>query len=123
MLILATLLLHFALMNSLDKEDHEFLTDTVRVLRTILRERPDNFAVLEHEVKWESIGQQLRQRHFSRILDESGKTIIETPGMGAAITPLAFPAPIGIKQTLGEGTKWKSREGTVSLDGSLGAIS
>ncbi|HKF94527.1 MAG TPA: two-component sensor histidine kinase, partial [Gammaproteobacteria bacterium] len=115
MLILAALFLHFALVSSLAKEDHEFLADTIRVLRTILRERPENFAVLEHEVKWEGVGQQATQRHYSRILDASGKTIIETPAMDAIIPPSVFTTPVGIKEPVGEGIKWKSRDGTVYL--------
>lgn len=108
MLALATGFLYWVLVRSLERENNQFLADKVHVLRAILRDRPDNIDALE-EVKLEGAALQF-SKYYVRILDERGRTLIETPGMDAIDAgPLAFPTPIEVTQTPGAGRRWKSR--------------
>jgi two-component system heavy metal sensor histidine kinase CusS len=65
---------------------------------------------LEQEVKWEGGFGKFR-RNFTRILDDEGKTLFETPGMDKIVAPSQFPPLIGAKEKSGKGMKWRSDDG------------
>ena len=79
----ATGLLYWVLVN-VGREDDQFLVDTVQIMRALIRERPTDVAALRQEVDWEGAARRYA-RVYVRVLDESGRLIIETPGASAII--------------------------------------
>jgi two-component system heavy metal sensor histidine kinase CusS len=76
----ATASLYLVLVSELEKSTDLFLADKVNVLRTMLRERPDDWDALREEVELESAAR--RYEHFYiRLLDERDKPLLMTPGM------------------------------------------
>jgi len=110
MLVISAVFLYWVLVSNLEREDNQFLAAKIQVLRVILRERPDKQEALEEEVKWEGASFQFA-KYYARILDEEGRTQIETPGMDNILVSSLFPAPISFIQTPEKGTKWRSNDG------------
>ena len=80
LVILATASLYFVLVSELDKSTELFLGDKLHVLRTMLRERPDDMDALREEVELETAAR--RYEHFYiRLLDQQNKPLLTTPGM------------------------------------------
>jgi two-component system heavy metal sensor histidine kinase CusS len=94
----------------LRREDNLFLAEEIHELRIILREGPDQHGALEQEVKWEGGFGKFR-RNFTRVLDDQGKTLFETPGMDRIVVPSQFPPPIEATEKSGKGMKWRSDDG------------
>src|SRR5262249_35832539 len=67
-----------------DRQDDEFLVDTVQVLRAVIRERPNDIEALRQEVVWEDAA-RVYARVYIRIRDANGATIVETPGSDAIL--------------------------------------
>ncbi|MGB6726845.1 MAG: heavy metal sensor histidine kinase [Terracidiphilus sp.] len=72
--------LYLVLVSELDKSTDLFLADKVHVLRTMLRERPDDQDALHEEVVLESAARRYEQ-FYIRLLDERNTTLLMTPGM------------------------------------------
>jgi two-component system, OmpR family, heavy metal sensor histidine kinase CusS len=80
LIILATASLYFVLVSELEKSTELFLGDKLHVLRTMLRERPEDKDALEEEVELETAAR--RYEHFYiRLLDERNTPLMTTPGM------------------------------------------
>jgi two-component system, OmpR family, heavy metal sensor histidine kinase CusS len=80
LVILATASLYLVLLSELEKSTELFLGDKVNVVRTMLRERPDDRDALREEVELETAAR--RYEHFYiRLLDERGAPLLATPGM------------------------------------------
>lgn len=114
MLILASSFLYWVLATTLEREDLHFLASQVHELQTILQQQPEDAKALERAVVNKNTGLASYQYHtYSRILDESGRTLYETPGMSREIPPAVFPAIAG---TPDKAQKWRSANGkTYSL--------
>jgi two-component system, OmpR family, heavy metal sensor histidine kinase CusS len=80
LVILATASLYMVLRAELDRSTELFLADKLHVLRTMLRDRPDDDDGLREEVELESAARRYQQ-FYIRLLDERGVPIMETPGM------------------------------------------
>jgi two-component system, OmpR family, heavy metal sensor histidine kinase CusS len=76
----ATASLYIVLVSQLDKSTDLFLADKVHVLRTLLRERPDDWDALREEVELESAARRYEQ-FYIRLLDERNTPLLTTPGM------------------------------------------
>ncbi len=76
----ATASLYFVLVGELEKSNDLFLADKVHVLRTMLRERPDDSDALREEVELESAARRYEQ-FYIRLLDENNTPLLMTPGM------------------------------------------
>src|SRR5271157_4139340 len=76
----ATGSLYLVLVSELEKSADLFLADKVHVLRTILRERPDDWDALREEVELESAARRYEQ-FYIRLLDERNTPLLTTPGM------------------------------------------
>ncbi|MFZ0135894.1 MAG: heavy metal sensor histidine kinase [Candidatus Sulfotelmatobacter sp.] len=72
--------LYFLLVTELKKSADLFLSDKIHVLRTILRERPDDRDGLREEIELESAARRYEQ-FYIRLLDERNVPILTTPGM------------------------------------------
>ncbi len=109
LLILASGFLHWALIATLEQEDEYFLRSRVHILETILRMQPGNAQAIEREIAEESVAFAGAQHiTLSRILDESDRTLHESPGMGEEVPAAAFPAP---QAPPAEPKKWRSGAG------------
>ncbi|WP_263351659.1 heavy metal sensor histidine kinase [Acidicapsa acidisoli] len=80
LVILATASLYIVLRTELDRSTELFLADKLHVLRTMLRERPDDEDALREEIELESQARRYQQ-FYIRLLDEHGVPIMTTPGM------------------------------------------
>src|SRR5579862_5230497 len=80
LVVCATASLYFLLVTELQKSTDLFLSDKVNVLRTMLRERPDDEDGLREEIELESAARRY-QRFYIRLLDEHGVPVLTTPGM------------------------------------------
>lgn len=76
----ATASLYLVLVNELEKSTDLFLADKVQVLRTILRERPNDWDALREEIELESSARRYEQ-FYVRLLDERNTLLLMTPGM------------------------------------------
>src|ERR1700687_3061262 len=86
----ATGFLYWGLVTRLDRADDEFLGDKIHILRLLLRDQPDDDRMLKEEVEWEP-GARQNGQVYVRILDQSGKSRLETPGMDEALSSALFP--------------------------------
>ncbi len=80
LVILATASLYIVLRSELDRSTELFLADKLNVLRTMLRERPDDEDGLREEIELESAARRYQQ-FYIRLFDEHGVPIMTTPGM------------------------------------------
>jgi two-component system heavy metal sensor histidine kinase CusS len=80
LVILATASLYIVLRTELDRSTELFLADKLHVLRTMLRERPNDEDALREEIELESAARRYQQ-FYIRLLDEHGAPILATPGM------------------------------------------
>ena len=80
LVILATASLYIVLRTELDRSTELFLADKLNVLRTMLRERPDDEDALHEEIELESEARRYQQFYIC-LLDEHGVPIMTTPGM------------------------------------------
>ena len=111
MLILALGFLYWVLATTLEREDENFLDNRVHALRIVLQEQPEDTKALEREIIDENIGLAGYQyQTFSRILDESGRTLYETPGMSQEIPPAVFP---DLRESDNKAQKWRTATGKI----------
>ena len=80
LVILATASLYIVLRKELNRSTELFLADKLNVLRTMLRDRPDDQDALREEIELESEARRYQQ-FYIRLLDEHGIPIMTTPGM------------------------------------------
>jgi two-component system heavy metal sensor histidine kinase CusS len=76
----ATASLYFVLLTELERSTNLFLTDKLNVVRTMLRERPNDWDALREEVELESAARKY-EHFYIRLLDEQNKPLLTTPGM------------------------------------------
>lgn len=80
LVLLGTGSLYMVLRAELDRSTDQFLADKVHVLRTMLRERPDDEDGLREEIELESAARRY-ERFYIRLLDEHAVQVLSTPGM------------------------------------------
>jgi two-component system heavy metal sensor histidine kinase CusS len=80
LVLLGAASLYFVLRSELDKSTALFLADKLHVLRTMLRERPDDEDALREEIQLETAARRYQQ-FYIRLLDDHGTPIMVTPGM------------------------------------------
>lgn len=99
LLLIATSVLYWAVRVSIAHDDQRFLSEKVHVLRTMLRQRPNDQALLSEEVDWET-GALGHGHYFVQILNRDGGVLTQTPGLNnSGIELNAFPAPIALAST------------------------
>jgi two-component system, OmpR family, heavy metal sensor histidine kinase CusS len=80
LVVFVTASLYFLLVTELQKSTDLFLADKVNVLRTMLRERPDDWDALREEIELESAARRYQQ-FYIRLLDEQNVPLLTTPEM------------------------------------------
>lgn len=103
-------LLYWALAANIRSDDDLFLADKVHVLRTILRDRPNDVSALKEEVELESAARRYEQ-FYVRLLDENGQEQLSTPGMDGLLAPQLFSGVIPAEAEPGRGTELQSAQG------------
>jgi two-component system, OmpR family, heavy metal sensor histidine kinase CusS len=83
LVLVATGLLYWTLVQNMRADDQRMLADKVQVLRTLLRERGADPAALK-EVEWEWAAREYEPLYV-RVLTADGETLVETPGMAAVL--------------------------------------
>lgn len=98
LVLAATMFLYWTSVATLDHEDDQILGDRVRALRTVMMNRPGDTAAIRQEVEeeWEA---HERTRVHMRIMDDGGKVVAETPGMGNVLPSSSFPSAVPEPQT------------------------
>lgn len=89
-LVVATGSLYWALTSELDGDTDLFLADKVNVVRSILRERPNDWSGLREEIDLEPAARRY-ERFYIRLLDGSGQPVLSTPGMDQILPSTVFP--------------------------------
>ena len=80
LVVFTTASLYFVLVTELEKSTDLFLADKIHVLRTMLRERPDDWDGLREEIELESAARRYQQ-FYIRLLDSRNVPLLTTPGM------------------------------------------
>ncbi|WGS85052.1 heavy metal sensor histidine kinase [Methylomonas sp. UP202] len=96
-LLLIGFYLYQSLANTLAQDNKQFLLQEIQLLRSVLQEQPPNLERLADE---QSEGVDLPTGgYYSRILDKSGHSLSETPGMDALPVASQFPVLSGKLET------------------------
>ena len=80
LVVFASAGLYFLLVAELQKSTDLFLDDKLNVIRTMLRERPDDWDGLREEIELETAARRYQQ-FYIRLLDEKQVPLLTTPGM------------------------------------------
>ena len=110
LLLLGTGFLYWVLLNNLERENNQFLTDKIHVLRSILQAPEVDPEALNEEVQWEGRTFTLA-RYYARVLDLKGKTLIATPGMGKVLSASPFPESADLTVLPDKALSWTSPQG------------
>ncbi|MGH8627519.1 MAG: heavy metal sensor histidine kinase [Gammaproteobacteria bacterium] len=113
MLVLATAYLYWSLVDNLDREASAFLANEIQECRRLLHEHPDDERLLSYEIQIETAANKLI-KYYLRLLDNQGRILLETPGMGDIVPVASFPAAIAAAVPV-RGTVWNSGTGTSYL--------
>jgi two-component system, OmpR family, heavy metal sensor histidine kinase CusS len=90
-IFLATASLYLVLLKDLEKSTSMFIGDKLNVVRTLLRDRPNDWDALREEIELETSARQY-QRFYIRLLDARHALLLVTPG---TTSQLDFPLPAG----------------------------
>jgi two-component system, OmpR family, heavy metal sensor histidine kinase CusS len=85
----ATASLYFVLRSELEKSTDLFLADKLHVLRTMLRDRPDDWDGLHEEIELESAARKY-EHFYVRLMDARNRLLMMTPGMEEQLDPSQF---------------------------------
>jgi two-component system heavy metal sensor histidine kinase CusS len=92
LILLATIILYWALSRSLDDGHDLFLVDKIHIVSNLLRNNPHGRALLR-EVEEGSTARQYA-KVFVRITDRTGKLIAQSPEMDQILPGKLFPPPV-----------------------------
>jgi two-component system heavy metal sensor histidine kinase CusS len=100
MLAAVTTVQYWILIRGMEWDESQIVLDKIKMFEATLRVHGDNQAFLDHEVNLEG-GAYWPEQHYivySRILDEAGRVIIETPDMERLIPETVFSLPVVPRQ-------------------------
>ncbi len=93
-LVLLACIIGFLLRNmiaDLEYEDSDFLHERIASIQSMISRRPENLNTVREQILTSATNKHMR--YLVRIQDESGKTLLESPGM-SVVPSLHFPAPV-----------------------------
>ena len=108
LVVFTTASLYFVLVTELKKSTDLFLADKIHVLRTMLRERPDDWDGLREEIELESAARRYQQ-FYIRLLDQRNVPLLTTPGMAELLDLAQLTAQT--QSRLGRAAGMKGRNG------------
>jgi two-component system heavy metal sensor histidine kinase CusS len=104
--------LDWVLISDMQKDDNQFLAAELQSFRTLLKQRPDSAEAWREEIERETLSSiPGYARYYVRILDESHRTLVETPGMREVVPSSMFPAPLQAYDAYGSGINAIGRDG------------
>lgn len=113
LLAASTAVLHWAITGNLEQDDLQYLRAKIHTLRIAAADRSNGASLLRHEVEAGS-GSYAPDQYFvyySRILDETGALVMETPEMGRIVPQALFPPPEDAAKTPEAMRGWTSPAG------------
>jgi two-component system heavy metal sensor histidine kinase CusS len=92
LVLAAVSILYWGLVKGLETEDNQALEERIQVVRALLQDTRGDASQLRWEVEseWESVE---HPQSYIRVSDESGRSLIETPGMAELLPPELFDRP------------------------------
>ncbi len=95
LLAISSVFLDRILVRDMTEEDNQFLASEVQNLRILLTEHPDNVDAWRVEIDRKTLASASTFiKYFVRILDENGRTLIETSRMKDIVPSVSFPEPL-----------------------------
>src|SRR5580700_1445311 len=94
LVFLATVSLYLLTVQQFERSTGLFIGDKLHVLRTILRDRPNDWDALREEVQLETAARRY-ERFYIRLLDEQNKPLLTTPGMAEQLDLEQFESQVG----------------------------
>jgi two-component system heavy metal sensor histidine kinase CusS len=111
----ASAFLYWGLEQSMDQEDRDIIAQKMQVLSLMLQKRPPDRLALEQEVRVEGqIAERSRSPFLSRVLDQTGQTLLETPRMSSVVPASVFPDAVTAEPVQ---KRWRSSQGVTYLLG------
>jgi len=80
LVLLATASLYLLTVTEMERDAQLFIADKFNVVRTLLRERPNDWEALQEEIDLETAARRYEQ-FYIRLLDERNQPLLVTPGM------------------------------------------
>jgi two-component system heavy metal sensor histidine kinase CusS len=82
LLAFVALFLYWGMSENLYQSDYQYVRDQIHALKNILQNKPHDFSALRQEVdEIPTVISETGYRYFIRVLDETGKLVIQTNGM------------------------------------------
>jgi two-component system heavy metal sensor histidine kinase CusS len=110
LILVATGLLYGTLVVSLDRDDDATLGDRAHMLRVLLGTLPGDPELLRQRAEWAWADSRPAQVYV-RLLDDAGRLLVETPGMGEVLPAAAFPPAVSAEREPGRGVDRNSAAG------------
>jgi two-component system heavy metal sensor histidine kinase CusS len=92
LLVCASLFFLWAVEQEWEEEDRVLLYQKVQVVRDILSNNSVQSEALRNELRWDSLS-DISIKFYTRIFDEKGNLLLESPGMADILGRKAFPSP------------------------------
>ncbi|NTW98911.1 MAG: HAMP domain-containing protein, partial [Geobacteraceae bacterium] len=114
MVILVCILvfLQRTLVDDLELEDNDFLSERISSLQSIIARHPDSVTDLKDFIMTEIFSQHTR--YLVRVQDAEGRTILESPAMSSMPSD-RFPPPVVSGQKIGRGIRFQGTGSTYYL--------
>lgn len=102
MMAIVTLFQFWLLTTGLTRDDLHLVADRFKMLEATLKFHGDDFAILDDMMDLEDphIDPTELYTYYSRILDQNGRTLMETPNMARLLPPEEFPQPVALQSNL-----------------------
>jgi two-component system heavy metal sensor histidine kinase CusS len=113
LLILATGYLYFSLVQDISRDESAFLAHKIEECESLLQDQSTSPEALDHEIRIEPAASQFI-KYYVRLLDENGRTLLETSGMNNAAPAEAFIASEE-SDTPFKSRLWKNKSGEAFL--------
>ncbi len=88
-LVSVALFLCWSLRDTMMREESDFLSERLRVYRSILENQPSHLDIIRNDIDWEGAYADLPE-YYTRVLTDSGRILLETPGMIRAVPVESF---------------------------------
>ena len=91
-LVAVAILIAWSLHATLAEQEDEYISDRLRVFRSILESRQDHLQIIRSDIDWEGAYVE-RPEYYVRVLTPEGRTLLETPGMTQTL-PVSWFHPV-----------------------------
>lgn len=106
-------ILYRDMVRNLELKNDLYIRDEINVLKAMLR-GPNSEKEFAREIELEH-AERKNVKHYARVLDEKGTTLMENPEMEAVISPEVFPSPQAGYVTHGDRIKFRAQNGSLYI--------